>query len=566
MKFTVWAPGAQSVKLELREGVYPMERDKRGWWSREQPAVPGETRYRFIVDDGPPTPDPRSRWQPDGVHEASCCWDTEALAARRQPFRARPLAEAVIYELHIGTFTPEGTYRAAQEKLAYLRQLGVTHLEVMPLATFPGERGWGYDGVAYGTPDELARFVEACHEHELAVLLDVVYNHLGPDGNYLSRFGPYFTSHWKTPWGDAVNYDTEESDEVRAYVIDNALMWLRDYGFDGLRLDAVHAIIDSRAKHLLEEMAERVAALGVETQRNLILIAESDRNDPRYVRSPAFGGYGLDAHWADELHHTLHTVLTGERDGYFSDFGRLEQVAHALRFGYVFQGQYSPYRRRGHGRPPDQVRPEQLVVCAQNHDQIGNRALGDRISASLPIEKLKQFATLVLLSPFTPLIFQGEEWGAKTPFLYFTDHLNPELGHAVTEGRRHEFAAFKWQPESVPDPQARSTFVQSKLQWEEREKDGHRDLWEWYRSLLELRQKWVVPARDDRDVQCSEKEGWLTMAVGELWIACNFGDQARRTPVPKGNWELLLASVAQPESPADELPPASTVVWKRAVA
>lgn len=573
MNFRVWAPSAQSVQLEIGRSRQAMRRDEQGYWTVEQPAVSGETRYRFVVDDGPPTPDPRSRWQPDGVHGASCVWETDAFATNRKPFRAPPLAEAVIYELHIGTFTPEGTYAAARPKLAHLRELGVTHVEVMPLATFPGERGWGYDGVyfyaphpAYGTPAELAAFVEACHEHGLGVLLDVVYNHLGPAGNYLARFGPYFTSHWKTPWGDAVNYDAAESDEVRNFVIENALMWLNDYGFDGLRLDAVHAIIDSRAKHVLEELAERVALLGAQTRRDLLLIAESDRNDPRYVLRPSQGGFGLDAHWADELHHTLHTVLTGERDGYYSDFGRIEQIAHALRSGYVFQGQYSPFRRRGHGRPPEGVRPEQLVVCIQNHDQIGNRALGDRISATLPPDKLKALAALVLLSPFTPMLFQGEEWGAKTPFLYFTDH-DEELGRAVTEGRRHEFAAFKWQPETVPDPQERRTFVHSKLRWEEPDDPLHRDLLEWYRSLLSLRHRYVAQHRADREVDCSEDQGWLTLRVGDVLVGCNFSKRPQRLPLFKGNWVLALDSTgAQQREPQDETGPWGTVVWRRATA
>lgn len=570
MIFSVWAPAAQTVKLELGGALHAMRRDDRGWWSVEQPAVSGRTRYRFVIDDGEPTPDPRSRWQPDGVHGASCAWDTGGFAQReRSAFRPRPLSEAVVYELHVGTFTAEGTYRAAMEKLPHLRELGVTHLEILPLATFPGERGWGYDGVyfyaphpAYGTPEDLVEFIDACHAHELAVLLDVVYNHLGPDGNYLSRFGPYFTDHWKTPWGDAVNYDAAESDEVRAFVVDNALMWLRDYGFDGLRLDAVHAIIDSRAKHLLEQLAERVGECARECGREFILIAESDRNDPQYVRASSLGGYGLDAHWADELHHALHTVLTGERDGYYSDFGRIEDIALALREGYVFQGQYSPFRRRGHGRPPEGVRPEQLVVCTQNHDQVGNRAMGDRIAALMLPEKVKLMSALVMLSPFTPMLFQGEEWGARTPFLYFTDH-NEELGRAVTEGRRHEFAAFKWHPDAVPDPQARASFVRSKLRWEELGEDGHRDLLAWYRALLALRREHVVTGRDDRDVRFDEQLGWLTHRIGSLVVACNLSPREQTVPIPDGEWRCALSSDGAEAAAADPLPPWGTRVFGR---
>ena len=572
MEFMVWAPAAQSVKLELGGQLLPMHRDGRGRWVLEQPAVSGQTRYRYVVDDGEPTPDPRSRWQPDGVHGASCAWPVEDLGPRGEPFRAPPLTDAVIYEIHIGTFTAEGTYRAAQDKLGHLRDLGVTHLELMPLATFPGERGWGYDGVyfyaphpAYGTPEDLAAFVRACHEHGLAVLLDVVYNHLGPDGNYLARFGPYFTSHWKTPWGDAINYDAADSDEVRAFVIENALMWLRDYGFDGLRLDAVHAIIDERAKHLLEELAENVAALGQETGRELVLIAESDRNDPKYVLPRNRGGFGLSAHWADELHHALHTVLTGERDGYYSDFGRIEHIAAALRSGYVFQGQYSPFRRRGHGRPPEGVRSEQLVVCAQNHDQIGNRALGERTSQLLPPEKLKVMAALVLLSPFTPMLFQGEEWGAMTPFLYFTDHHDEKLGHAVTEGRRHEFAAFRWQPETVPDPQERRTFVRSKLRWDELDEPESQNMLQWYRRLLRLRREYVVPGRENRAVEFDEANGWLTLRIGELAVTCNLSPRQQAVPMAEGEWTLAADSTGGSERrPSDPVPGWATLIWRRA--
>jgi maltooligosyltrehalose trehalohydrolase len=571
MNFTVWAPLAQSVKLELDAGVYPMHRDDRGWWNVEQPAVSGKTRYRFIVDDGPPTPDPRSRWQPDGVHEASCVWDTAVFAKNRPPFTAPTLAEAVIYELHVGTFTPEGTYRAARAKLPYLRDLGVTFIELLPLATFPGERGWGYDGVyfyaphpAYGTPTELVEFIDDCHAHGLGVLIDVVYNHLGPDGNYLGRFGPYFTSHWKTPWGDAINYDGPDSDEVRHFVIENALMWLRDYGFDGLRLDAVQAIIDSRAIHVLEELAARVRQLEAETGRRFIITAESDRNNPRFVLAPDHGGWGLDAHWADDLHHALHAFITGERDAYYGDFGRMEDIARGLREGYLFQGNYSRFRRRGHGRPPEGVRPEQLIVCTQNHDQIGNRAMGDRLSMNLPPEKLKAAAALVLLSPFTPLLFQGEEWGARTPFLFFTDHHDPDLAEAVTEGRRREFSEFKWQAEQVPDPQDRKTFIRSKLRWEEQDEPDRRELLEWYRALLKLRRELLLPVREDCEVNVDEARGWLTLRVGSLLVVCNLGPVTQVVPVPDGTWSLALESGALGRRTLrDELPPWSTSVWRR---
>lgn len=571
MNFSVWAPLAQAVKLELASDTHPMHRGDSGWWSLEQPAVSGETRYRFIVDDGPPRPDPRSRWQPDGVHGASCVWDTAALARReRKPFVPRPLSQAILYELHIGTFTPEGTYAAAQQRLDHVRDLGVTHVEVMPLATFPGERGWGYDGVyfyaphpAYGTPEALSDFIEACHERGLAVLLDVVYNHLGPDGNYLSYFGPYFTGHWKTPWGDAINYDGPESDNVRAFIIESALMWLGDYGFDGLRLDAVQAVIDSRATHVLEELAGRVAALARETGRERVVIAESDRNDPRFVRAPEAGGYGLHGHWCDDFHHAVHAFLTGESEGYHGDFGSLGDVVTALRQGYVYTGQYSPFRRHSHGRPPAGVRPEQLVICAQNHDQIGNRALGDRLSALLSVDALKSFAALLLLAPYTPLLFQGEEWAAQTPFLFFTDHHDAELARAVTEGRRREFAAFRWEQESVPDPQDRSTFTRSKLRWEELAEPTRRDVLEWHRTLIGLRHGQRPEQRGDCEVRADEGARWLALRVGSLLAVFNFGPSPQSVPAPEGAWQRVLAT-CDPATPGAEMPPGACSVWRRA--
>ncbi len=383
------------------------------------------------------------------------------------------MSDAVIYELHVGTFTPAGTYAAAQAMLPHLVKLGITHVELMPLATFPGRRGWGYDGVdlyaplpAYGSPEDLARFVAACHGAGLGVLLDVVYNHLGPDGNYLGSYGPYFTDRVKTAWGEAMNYDGPYSDEVRRFVIDNALMWLRDYGFDGLRLDAVHAIFSFEATHILEELAAAVRRLGNELDRSFVLIAESDLNDPRLVHSAVRGGFALAAHWEDDFHHALHRFFTGETAGYYADFHGLEDIAAALREGYVYQGQYSEYRHRRHGRPPRGVAAEQLVVCAQNHDQIGNRAQGERLSMLIGVPQLKAVAALTLLSPFVPLVFQGEEWGATTPFLYFTDHQDSALGRLVAEGRAKEFGSFRWAGE-VPNPQELRTFERSKLDWSE---------------------------------------------------------------------------------------------------
>jgi maltooligosyltrehalose trehalohydrolase len=456
----------------------------------------------------------------------------------------------VIYELHVGTLTPEGTYAAAADRLGYLRDLGITHVELMPLATFPGRRGWGYDGVslyaphpAYGTPDELKAFIQHAHDLGLAVLLDVVYNHLGPDGNYLGAFAPYFTSKVKTPWGDAINFDDEHSDEVRAFFIDNALMWLRDYHFDGLRLDAVHAIFDQSAIHVLERLAERVAELDALANRKHVLIAESDFNTPRLVQSVALGGYGLDAHWEDDFHHALHAFLTGERGGYHADFGSLAQVARALEQAYVFDGQYSRYRKRSHGRPPLHVEPSQLVVFAQNHDQTGNRALGERLSHLLERETLEATAALVLVSPFVPMLFQGEEWGASTPFLYFTDH-GDELGRLVTEGRRREFAAFDWSDKDVPDPQAEETFLRSKLRWSELDEEPHRNLLEWHRSLIALRR--TIPPDTPAEVAFDETARWLTLRRGSLLAVFNFADESREIPLPEAEWHPRLFEPGAP--------------------
>ncbi|HEY8324886.1 MAG TPA: malto-oligosyltrehalose trehalohydrolase, partial [Ktedonobacterales bacterium] len=458
--FRVWAPQAKHVDLLLGGERLPMAPAEGGWWGAEAQASPGDD-YAFSVDGSEPLPDPRSPWQPEGPFGPSRLVDHTAFAWSDQRWQAEPLASAIIYELHIGTFTAEGTFEAATARLDHLAALGVTHVEIMPVAQFPGARGWGYDGVdlyapqnTYGGPDGLKRLVDACHARGLAALLDVVYNHLGPSGNYLSRFGPYFTDEYKTPWGMAINLDGAGSDEVRRFLCDNALMWLRDYHFDGLRLDAIHALYDRSATHLLEQMASEVAALEAQTGRHFALIAESDLNDPRVVRSREAGGFGLAAQWSDDFHHALQAALTGERDGYYADFGSLADVAHAWRHAYVYEGRYSVARQRWHGRPTGGLPASRFVVFSQNHDHIGNRKLGERTAALLSPGRLRIAAALVCLAPYIPLLFQGEEWGASAPFLYFTDHQDAALGQAVREGRRREFAAFGWAPERIPDPQA----------------------------------------------------------------------------------------------------------------
>ncbi len=530
--------------------------------------------YRYSIDGSEPLPDPRSPWQPAGVHGAS--YVAEGIGRNQgaragAKFRAKPLEQAIIYELHIGTFTAEGTYASARGKLPHLLELGVTHLELMPVATFPGRRGWGYDGVdlfapfpAYGTPAELVAFVDDCHSHGLAVLLDVVYNHLGPDGNYLAQFAPYFTDRYRTEWGAAINYDGPHSDGVRRFVIDNALMWLRDYGFDGLRLDAVHAIFSFKAVHVLEELAIAVKGLGEELDRPLTLIAESDLNDPRLIRGLSSGGYGLDAHWVDDFHHALHRYFTGETDGYYADFQGLSDVARALCDGYVYQGQHSQYRGRRHGRAPSAVAAHQLVVSAQNHDQIGNRAQGERLSMMLSLPQLKAVAALTLLSPFVPLLFQGEEWGAMTPFLYFTDHENAELGRRVAEGRTQEFRAFQWRG-IVPNPQELDTFFRSKLDWSEVSQPAHAELFTWYRQLIHLRRaKSVSPESPGKSVKAlvnfNAQAEWLNFFHHGILAVFNFRNEAQRVPLPGGEWELVLRSDSA-QAPSDPMPAQTTFVY-----
>ncbi len=575
--FRVWAPNAHHVEVQTEDeripARVPLIAGEQGWWQADVPnAAPG-TDYRYILDGGEPLPDPRSPWQPQGVFGPSRVVDHSAFRWNDAGWQAPPLESALIYELHIGTFTPTGTFDAAIERLAHLVELGVTHVELMPVNEFPGARGWGYDGVdlyaphsAYGGPDGLKRLVDACHARGLAVLLDVVYNHLGPSGNYLSRFGPYFTENYHTPWGPAVNLDAAGSDEVRRFFCDNALMWLRDYHIDGLRLDAVHAFLDTSAVHLLEQLAEEVGALQAQLGKHLVLIAESDLNDPRIVRSRDVGGYGLDAQWSDDFHHALHTVLTGEHDGYYAGYGSLADLAHALEHAYVYEGRYSAFRKRRHGRPTTGLSGHRFLGYLQNHDQIGNRARGERSSALLSPERLKIAAALVLTAPFVPMLFQGEEWGATTPFQYFTDHQDADLARAVSEGRRGEFAAFGWNPEDVPDPQSPSTFQRSKLDWSELESKPHASLYQWHRDLIRLRRSLpdLSDGRLDRvQVRYDEAACWLTVQRGVVCVTCNLTANAQAVPLPtRAGHSILLASAPGVElrDGSVELPRNSVVI------
>jgi maltooligosyltrehalose trehalohydrolase len=462
----------------------------------------------------------------------------------------------VIYELHVGTFTPKGTFDSAIERLDYLVELGITHVELMPVAAFPGERGWGYDGAAlfavyegYGGPDGLKRLVDACHARGLAVLLDVVYNHFGPVGNYSGKFGPYITERHHTPWGGAINFDDWGSDEVRRFFCDNALMWMRDYHIDGLRLDAVHEIFDRSAIHFLEQLSIEVKDLSEELGRRLVLIAESDLNDPRIVKAWEVGGYGMDAQWSDDFHHALFTVLTeeGAEKGYYADFGTMAKLAKALTKVFVQDGtMYSHYRGRSHGRVVEDLSPQQFVGFLQNHDQVGNRAIGDRVVEVVGMDRAKVAAGLVLTAPFLPMIFEGEEFAASTPFQYFADHDDPEMARAVKEGRRGEFAAFGWNPTDLPDPESVETFERSKLKWDEVHTGRHEEMFQWYRRLIALRRgsdslNHGEPGQTKVTFDAGKK--WLVMVRGAVTVVCNLGEERMEFENP-AHLPLVMASRA----------------------
>jgi maltooligosyltrehalose trehalohydrolase len=548
----LWAPRAKVLEIECDGRRIPMTRTADGWWTSSA-SVPSGADYACFVDGQGPFPDPRSAAQPAGVHGPSRVVDHGAFRWSDEGWCAPPVESAVIYELHIGTFTPTGTFASAIERLDYLRELGVTHLELMPAAEFPGDRGWGYDGVdlyaphhAYGGPDGLKALVDACHARGLAVMLDVVYNHFGPSGNYWSRFGPYLTHRYATPWGDAVNLDDRGSDEIRRYFCDNALMWLRDYHFDGLRLDAVHAMFDRSAIHFQEQLVDEVAALGLQLGRRFVLIAESDLNDPRLIRPRELGGYALDAQWSDDFHHALHALLTGEHQGYYQDFGAMADLAKALRQAFVYDGRYSRHRGRRHGRAPTGLSGHHFVCSSQNHDQIGNRARGERLSHLISPGRLKIAAAALLMSPFVPMLFQGEEWAASTPFQYFTGHPEPDLGRAVSEGRKREFEAFGWDPATIPDPQAPETFTRSKLDWSETTREPHRQILEWYRELIALRRRFTALANgrmDEVEVTFDEAARWLVMLRAPIALALNLSPRRQMIALPEGIADhLLMAS------------------------
>ncbi|OBH22590.1 malto-oligosyltrehalose trehalohydrolase [Mycobacterium sp. E1715] len=544
-EFRVWAPKPELVRLDVEGRVHPMTRSDDGWWHASVDAA-ADACYGFVLDDDPTVlPDPRSPRQPDGVHARSQLWDPAGAAWTDDDWQGRSVEGALIYELHLGTFTPEGTLDSAIEKLDYLVDLGVDFVELMPVNSFAGTHGWGYDGVLwysvhepYGGPDALVRFVDACHARGLGVLIDAVFNHLGPSGNYLPKFGPYLSSA-SNPWGEGINIADADSDEVRRYIIACALRWMRDFHADGLRLDAVHALVDTTAIHILEELATETDWLSRQLGRPLSLIAESDLNDPRLITPRDRGGYGLTGQWADDIHHAIHTAVSGERQGYFADFGSLATLARTLRHGYFHAATYSSFRRRRHGRPLDTTENSgipgtRLVAYTCTHDQVGNRALGDRPSQNLSGGQLAIKAALAIGTPFTAMLFMGEEYAASTPFQFFSSHPEPELAKATAEGRKAEFAEHGWDADDIPDPQDPQTFQRSKLDWAEVDSGEHGRLHRFYRDLIALRHRdpdladpWLAHLAVDFD----EEQRWISVSRGRLRIVCNLGAEAATVPV-----------------------------------
>lgn len=562
-RFRVWAPYAQEVELrilspgrtEARQIL--LSKEDLGYYTTVAEGISPGTKYFYRLNGENDRPDPASHYQPEGVHEASAVVD-HSFPWEDQLWAGFPFCDWVIYELHVGTFTPEGTFDAVIPRLADLKDSGINAIEIMPVAQFPGDRNWGYDGVhpfavqiSYGGPESLKRLVNECHKHGIAVALDVVYNHLGPEGNYLRDFGPYFTAKYQTPWGEALNFDGEYSDEVRDYFIQNAIYWFEYYHIDALRLDAVHAIHDQSAVPFLRELAETVETFWTNQSWQRYLIAESDLNDTRLIRPPELWGYGLDAQWCDDFHHSLHTLLTGEDDGYYEDFGKLQDLVKSFTEGFVYSGQFSPHRKRRHGNRSLDIPTEQFVVASQNHDQVGNRMLGERLSTLVSFETQKLAAAALLLSPYVPLLFMGQEYGEEAPFLYFVSHQDSELIEAVRKGRKEEFKAFDWSIEP-PDPASEETFIKTKLNWQKRAQGKHKVLLDFYKVLLQMRRE--VPAftateRSHMEVSAIENKEVLLMRRwwGESDMICLFNFAPRDIRVrpnerPSGTWQKQLDS------------------------
>ncbi len=561
-QFLVWAPFIEDVDLHIvlpKELILPLEKEAQGYHRVIAEGVAPGSLYFYRLDGQKESPDPASRYQPQGVHGPSQVTDSR-FAWKDSRWAGILLGGYIIYELHVGTFTKEGTFEAIIPYLDRLKKLGITAMELMPVAQFPGNRNWGYDGVypfavqnSYGGPEGLKRLVNACHQKGLAVVLDVVYNHLGPEGNYVSNFGPYFTGRYQTPWGAALNFDGPASDEVRRFFIENALYWLGEFHIDALRLDALHAILDISACTFIEELAASCHEQAKILKRKAYLIGESTANDARLIRTREQGGYGLDAQWNDDFHHSLHVLLTGERAGYYQDFGQPQQLVKALREGFIYSGQYSVYRQRRHGVPSRDIPADRFVVFAQNHDQVGNRVHSERLSQLVPFETLKLVAGIVLLSPFIPLLFMGEEYGETAPFPYFVSHSQPELIEAVRKGRREEFAAFQWPGES-PDPQAEETFLSAKINHNLHQEGKHRVLFDFYGELMRLRKETPALAclsNDDMDIRGFEDyrllllHRWREDSEVTAVFSLNDGQVSVNLPFPTGRWHKSLDSAEE---------------------
>jgi maltooligosyltrehalose trehalohydrolase len=560
-QFLVWAPRADSLKLRILNPScrsIPMNRLPRGYF-RLVTEVQAPCRYVYDLggNGDKMRPDPASRFQPEGVHGPSELRPPDGFKWTDSGWRGLPIRDIVFYELHVGTFTPEGTFDAIIPRLRELKDLGVTAIELMPVAQFPGTRNWGYDGVfpfcvqnSYGGPLGLKRLVDACHKENLCVALDVVYNHLGPEGNYLADFGPYFTDRYRTPWGQAVNFDGEWSDEVRGFFTENALYWTRDFHIDILRLDAVHAIVDTSAKPFLRELNRAVQTAAASLSREIHLVAECDRNDIRTVQPAERGGHSFVAQWNDDFHHAVHAVLTHETVGYYQDFGQVSQIAKSLTSGYVYQDEYSKYRLRSHGSESKGVSGEHFIVFTQNHDQIGNRMNGERLAHLVDFEAAKVAAGVMLLSPFLPLIFMGEEYAETSPFLYFVSHQDPHLIEAVRHGRKSEFKAFGWK-QDPPDPQDEATFLRSKLHWQLQQEGTHRQLREFYTEILRTRKR--HPGLANSDMSCVEATPFENERAlllhrwsddEQLFALFNFGKNPARVSfsMPYDAWRKVLNS------------------------
>jgi len=556
-EFRVWAPSIDDVELHI---VAPEDRRVRlkknaaGYHEAIADRVKEGTRYFFVIGDRE-RPDPASRLQPESVHGPSEVVGREFKWSDAN-WKNIAFEDYVIYELHVGTFTSAGTFDAMIGRLDHLKELGVTAIELLPIAQFPGDRNWGYDGVyvgaaqnSYGGPIALKRLVDACHAHGLAVLLDVVYNHLGPEGNYLGEYGPYFTDRYKTPWGLALNFDGPQSDHVRWFFIHNALQWVDEFHIDGLRVDAVHAIIDHSAEPFLQDLTTAVRERGEKLGRPIYTIAESDLNDPRVISPREMYGLGFDSQWSDDYHHSLHTLLTGERAGYYAGFGKASDLASVIKGGYLYTGQHSVFRGRKYGLKPTTTDGSKFVVCAQNHDQVGNRMLGERLSMIVPMEKLRLAAAAIVLSPFVPMLFMGEEYGEKAPFQYFTSHSDKDLIEAVRNGRKAEFEEFAWEGDA-PDPHDEETFRRSKLNWQLLERDAHASLWRLYQQLLRVRRD--TPALHKLDlatleVDADDEKRVVVTRRGNVLVAFNFSDQEQSAKAPRGEWRAMIDTGAKVE-------------------